>query len=94
MTIGEVTGATGLLITLLALICGAAWWMSALYGRVGGIGQNVTNIAGKLDTVIEDNKVDKAAIWKAIHESGEQIHEIDVRVTRVEERCDPRKLAR
>lgn len=90
MTLADSLALAAFVLTVISLIVGAAWWMSALYGRVGGIGEHVTRIDEKLDTVIDDNKTDKAALWKAIHNTDSRVHEIDVRVTRVEAKVEDR----
>lgn len=42
-----------LILTVLGVIIGAAWWMSALYSRVGHIQHNTKATNSKIDTLTE-----------------------------------------
>jgi hypothetical protein len=46
---GEIIAAVVAVITLLGIICGGAWWMSALYTQLA-------HISRKLDEAVEDMK--------------------------------------
>lgn len=76
-SIGEILTAIGLVMTLLTLLGGGLWWMSALYWSVNGIRKDLANISGKFDAVVAEVRVDRAELWKAIRD-------VETRVTIIE----------
>lgn len=46
-------GLAGLIFVALGMLLGAAWWMSALYSRVGSIQTNTRTTNTKIDTLTE-----------------------------------------
>ena len=71
----------GLILVGLGLITGAAWWMSALYSRVGHIQHNTKSTNIKIDTLTETMDTKH-------NELRRDVTDLQVRMVRVEDAVD------
>lgn len=74
-------GLAALILTALGLLMGAAWWMSALYAKVGAIQFNTGNTNKKLDTLTE--RVDGD-----VRDLRNDVTDLQMRMIRVEGQVD------
>lgn len=74
-------GLAAIILTILGLLMGAAWWMSALYAKVGAIQTNTGNTNKKLDTLTE--RVDGD-----VRELRRDVTDLQIRIVRVEGQMD------
>lgn len=76
-----ISAVIGGLFTLTCLICAAAWWMSALYSRVGHIQTNTQTTNTKLDTLTE--RVDGD-----VRDLRHDVTDLQIRMVQVEGQVD------
>lgn len=81
MSAEAITGIVAIALTGLTVLCGAAWWMSALYSRVTHIQENTANTSLKMDTLTERMDGD-------MHEVRRDITDLQIRMVRVEGEMD------
>lgn len=84
MSIEAVLGIITLAIAGVGTLLGAAWWMSALYSKVGHIQENTANTSSKLDTLTESVDGGFHDVRLELHDHSRDITALKVRVTRVE----------
>tara|TARA_R110002020_G_scaffold161221_2_gene346101 strand:+ start:418 stop:657 length:240 start_codon:yes stop_codon:yes gene_type:complete len=63
------------------VVCGGAWWMSALYSRVKSIQERV-------DEFVADHKSAQARLWNKVEEIDSRLDTMDVRMTTIETRLE------
>ena len=63
--------------TLLGTLCGAVWWMSALYSEVKGINKTLANY-------MSDQKAQNVRVWKAIDGLDHRVDGHEQRLIKVE----------
>lgn len=81
MSTESILGIITLSLSVMGVLMGAAWWMSALYSKVGAIQHNTGNTNKKLDTLTE--RVDGD-----VRELRHDVTELQIRVVRIEEHID------
>lgn len=81
LSVESILGIIGLALTVLGLLCGGVWWMSALYSKVGAIQTNTGATSKKLDTLTE--KMDGH-----IEELRHDVTDLQIRMVRVEGQID------
>lgn len=74
----------GIIIVALGALLGAAWWMSALYSRVGHIQTNTKATNTKIDTLTEKMDGELHDVRQVQREQGKDIAELRGRVGKVE----------
>lgn len=79
MSIGDYLGIAMAGLTVLSLICGGVWWMSALHSDVKAIRIYLANVVG-------DDKEDKHHIWEKLNSHSEEIAANRNRITVLENR--------
>lgn len=79
-----ILGIIGLALTGLTVLCGAAWWMSALYSRVGHIQTNTKNTNTKIDTLTEKMDGELHDVRQVQREHGRDIANLKERVGKAE----------
>jgi len=79
MSSGEIIALVGLSVTLVSIVCGAAWWASALYARVKEIGH-------KLDDVIQRGQEEHTSIRNQVNVLEERIDDHSVQLIKLTER--------
>ena len=79
MSSGEIIALVGLIVTLVSIVCGAAWWASALYARVKEIGH-------KLDDVIQRGQEEHTSIRTQVNVLEERIDDHAIQLIKLTER--------
>tara|TARA_R110002020_G_scaffold176670_5_gene369024 strand:+ start:793 stop:1032 length:240 start_codon:yes stop_codon:yes gene_type:complete len=79
MSNGEIIALVGLVVTLVSIICAAAWWASALYARV-------KEIDHKLDDVIQRGQKEHRGISKKVDALEERIDDHAIQLIKLTER--------
>jgi hypothetical protein len=79
MSSGEIIALIGLSVTLVSIVCGAAWWASALYARVKEIGH-------KLDDVIQRGQEEHTSIRTQVNVLEERIDDHAIQLIKLTER--------
>lgn len=77
-------GLVGLVLVVLGMITGAAWWMSALYSRVGSIQTNTKTTNTKIDTLTEKMDGELHEVRNVQRELGRDVAHLKERVGKVE----------
>lgn len=84
MSSEAILGIIGLALTGLTVLCGAAWWMSALYSRVGHIQTNTKNTNTKIDTLTDKMDGELHDVRTVQREQQKDIAGLKERVGKVE----------
>jgi|TARA_R110000824_G_scaffold230129_4_gene417728 hypothetical protein len=79
MSSGEIIALVGLVVTLVSIVCGAAWWASALYARV-------KEIDHKLDDVIQRGYKERRGISKNVDALEERVADHAIQLIKLTER--------
>jgi uncharacterized protein YdgA (DUF945 family) len=79
MSSGEIIALVGLIVTLAGIVCGAAWWASALYARVKEIGH-------KLDDVIQRGQSEHKSIRTQVNVLEEKVDDHSIQLIKLTER--------
>ena len=72
MSIEAITGISLVGMTVLGVIIGGAWWMSALYSEVHGIRESI-------DSLRSDNKENLDRVWNTLNNHGDRIIKLESR---------------
>lgn len=73
-----------LVLTALGILLGAAWWMSALYSRVGSIQTNTKTTNTKIDTLTEKMDGELHDMRAVQREQARDVASLKERVGKVE----------
>lgn len=91
----EIISTVGVIVGIIAAACaglggiiGFVWWLSAMYWQGRETKRVITDISGKLDTVIDDTKQEATRIWKATGENAKEIARVDKEVGILKERVN------
>jgi len=84
MSAEAILGIITLTLTVIGVLLGAAWWMSALYSRVGHIQTNTKNTNTKIDTLTEKMDGELHDVRQVQREQGKDIADLKGRVGKVE----------
>lgn len=77
-------GLAALIFTALGILLGAAWWMSALYSRVGSIQTNTKTTNNKIDTLTEKMDGELHDVRAIQRETSRDVASLKERVGKVE----------
>jgi hypothetical protein len=77
-------GLAGLIFVVLGMLLGAAWWMSALYSRVGSIQTNTKVTNTKIDTLTDKMDGELHDVRHVQRELGRDVANLKERVGKVE----------
>ena len=88
MNVSDIIGIVTLGLAGLGTLVGAAWWMSALYSKVGHIQENTADTSSKLDTLTESVDGGFHDVRHELSRHSIDITDLKVRVTRVEDVLD------
>lgn len=86
MSAEAIIGIIALVIGSVGTIAGAAWWMSAMYARVGHIQESTASTADKLDTLTESMDGGFKDVRQVQFAHSQAISDLRERVTRTEDR--------
>lgn len=84
MSTDTLVAIAGLVLMVLGLMTGAAWWMSALYARVNAIKRSICELVQQLHETTIENRNELNKIWSAHVDRDRLIHEHDVRIVKLE----------
>lgn len=88
MSIESILGIITLSIAAIGTLVSAAWWMSALYSKVGHIQENTASTSSKLDTLTESVDGGFHDVRHELNQHNREITDLKVRVTMVEVAID------
>jgi hypothetical protein len=77
-------GLAALMLTAIGILLGAAWWMSALYSRVGSIQTNTKVTNTKIDTLTDKMDGELHDVRNVQRELGRDVANLKERVGKVE----------
>jgi hypothetical protein len=84
MSAEAVIGIIALVLGGLATLLGAAWWMSALYSKVGHIQDNTASTSSKLDTLTDSMTGEFHDVRSVQRQHQSDITDLKLRVVRIE----------
>lgn len=80
LTLEGLAALTALVITCLSGLCGAAWWASAIYWRVGQLVHELKTMNATLATYKSDQDRINKELWGEIGDHGERITKVETKV--------------
>ena len=80
LSIADWAAAITVVVLLLSLSLGAAWWMSALFSRVRSICVRLDSMQRQLDAAIKDKGDEHARLWEAIRSLDRDILQIKLKM--------------
>lgn len=77
----SIVGLIAAVFTIICSLCGAVWWMSALYSRVRSIHERV-------DEFVLDHKDSQTRLWNKVEEIDDRLDGLNIRLTTIETRLE------
>lgn len=77
VTIEGIAALVAVLLTLLTLMCGGAWWASAIYTRVGQLIKELQALNVQMAALAQSHDKDSHEIWSEIGKHGERITKVE-----------------
>lgn len=79
-TLEGIAALIAVLLTLLGILCGGAWWASAMYTKVGQLVNELKDLNTRLVTLAQSQDRDTKEIWGEIGRHGERITKIETKI--------------
>jgi len=80
VSLGDIIAASALGLTILSLLVGAAWWMSALYMEVRGIKRT----GERMEQRFYEHRKEHDTLWDGHRKHEDRIDDHESRISRVE----------
>lgn len=80
LSLEGVSALLALVITFLGLLCGGAWWASAIYAKVGQLVRELQAINVQLAQATADQRSINADIFEQIGAHGQRLTKVETKI--------------